>query len=293
MHIKWPMNLIIGILFSIVSMLGFGLVDYLVGGFSKQIGAFNTSFWNLVARIIILMIAAPFLLSGFSLTPYLVILLVLAAVSQSIGALGLAKGMRVGSISVISPITATYPVVTIFLALFFLNQAITTLQWLCILVIIAGTLLVSINLKNMLKADSKKLHLGIEFALASAIGWGFFFFFMTLLTQAIGWFPSLLLVIIPQFVIYLAYGYLAKEDFKVKLAWAPRFLVMGLLALIGFIGYNLGVTYTYTAIVAPISAASIIITIFLAMLFFKEKLELYQKIGMLMVIIGVIATSVF
>jgi bacterial/archaeal transporter family protein len=208
------------------------------------------------------------------------------------GALGLSKGMRIGNASIISPITSVYPVITIFLSLIFLKEPITAFQSFCIVLIIIGTVLISLNLKNILKSDARKTHLGIEFALISLVGWGLFFFFISILTTQVGWFESMLLATIPQLAFFLLYGYITKDKFRISTNSLPKLSFMGFLAFLGFIGYNLGVTYTYTSIVTPISAASIVIVVILAVLLLKEKLELYQILGILMVILGVVLISV-
>jgi drug/metabolite transporter (DMT)-like permease len=286
------LDFVIGILFGLLSMLGFGIVDYIVGESSKRTGAFKTSFWSLVARLALLIILAPFLLSYVSLQPYDILIIILAAIAGAIGALGLSYGMRAGNISVISPITAAYPVVTIALSLIFLRELVTSVQSVLIVIIIAGTVLVSLNLKNILKSNLRKTHLGIEFALVSLVGWGAFFFFMSILAIRIGWFESTLFVTLPQLCIYLLYGHLSKTGFKVELRTFSTFAIMGFLSLLGFLAYNIGVTYAYTAIVTPISAASVLITILMAVVLLKEKLALYQKLGMVMIVVGIIFLSV-
>lgn len=48
----------------------------------------------------------------------------------------------------------------------------------------------------------------------------------------------------------------------------------------------------YTIIVAPVSATFPVVTIFLARIFFGEKLEFNQKTGVILVLIGLILLSI-
>lgn len=276
------MNALLGVLFGLLSMSGFGIVDYVVGGSAKKIGAFRTSFWGLASRMPMMLILIPIFMKGYNLNAFLLAVIALAGIAAAAGALGLSKGMRVGNISIISPITASYPIVTILLSLAFLNQQITPIEEACIALIMLGTVLVSLNIANILKSGTRKTHLGIEFAMVSALGWGFFFFFITVLTEHVGWFASMLFVSVPQFLFYLAYGHFNKEEFGTFSSNSKAFLAIGILGIIGFIGYNVGVTYTYTAIVTPISAASIVITVLMAVALLKEKLTIHQKFGIVM-----------
>jgi len=52
------------------------------------------------------------------------------------------------------------------------------------------------------------------------------------------------------------------------------------------------VSSNYTIIVAPVSATFPVVTIFLARIFFGEKLEFNQKTGVILVLIGLILLSI-
>jgi uncharacterized membrane protein len=71
-----------------------------------------------------------------------------------------------------------------------------------------------------------------------------------------------------------------------------RFIVLiGALEVAAFLSYGLGITSDFTAIVAPIGAAFPVVTIILARIFFKEELELNQKLGVVSVMIGIVLLS--
>jgi len=89
-----------------------------------------------------------------------------------------------------------------------------------------------------------------------------------------------------------AYGALIKTEMKPNRGSLGLLIVIGVLNVIAFLSYDLGVTYGYTAMVAPVSAASPIITVSLALIFLKEKLALDQKIGILLVLVGIILLAV-
>ncbi len=272
-------------------MVGFGIVNYLIGHYAKRVGAFQTSFWTLATRVIFLLILAPFLFNYSTFSLYIIAIALLAGLSSTIGGLGLAYGMKEGNISVIVTIDAAYPVVTIVLGLILLNEPITTFQALCIVLIMFGNILAASNLKGILNSAIRKTQLGVKFALLAMVGWGLFFFFLGILTAKVGWFQSAFLASIAQVIFYFVYGYATKSGYKVNMNALFGFFVMGFISLVAFLAYNIGVTYNYISIVTPISAASIIVTVLMAMILMKEKLASSQKIGVLISILGIILLS--
>jgi len=54
------------------------------------------------------------------------------------GDLGVIIASRYGEISVVTPLTAAYPVVTLVFASVALKEKITALQWLCIIMTLIG-----------------------------------------------------------------------------------------------------------------------------------------------------------
>ena len=89
----------------------------------------------------------------------------------------------------------------------------------------------------------------------------------------------------------LVYGNFTKISLKPDNKNLSAIVIIAILNLAALLAYNLGVTYNYTTIVAPISAAAPAVTILLAILLLKEKLATDQKFGIILVLIGLILLS--
>ena len=66
---------------------------------------------------------------------------------------------------------------------------------------------------------------------------------------------------------------------------------IGVLEVIAFFAYGSGITSEFTAIVAPVSAAFPAVTILLARIFLKERLEINQKTGIFSILAGLVLIS--
>lgn len=280
-----------GIAFALLSMFGFGISNFFIGKSAKKIGAFRNMLWFTTLQIIILLLLAPFFFVQTGITTTIILIIIAAAAISTVSGLAFSKGLTIGNMSVIAPVTSASAIITVILAFVFLDQKLGVLQIFYIAMVIAGTMLVSVNTDNLFKSNSKKLHIGIEYAVLAAIGYGVFFFLISIITQALDWFSAYFLMMIPRLLILLIFGYITRSRFNVQKSTVPNLFFISVLILIGFLSFNLGVTFNYTDIVAPISAADAIVTVILAVLFLREKLTGIQKFGIVIGVVGLILLS--
>ncbi len=285
------MNSIIGILFGISAMLGFGFESFLLVKISRKIGAFRAVLWMEIFLVIMFAVLAIFLFNYKSIGIFTIALIILTAIIDMAGLFAYSKGLQVGNVSIVATVASAWGAVTAVLGVVFLGETLTLFQILDICLIIAGTVLVSFELKNMQKMSLKRRNLGLGYALITVFGWGAFFFLISFLVKSLGWFSAGFLVAIPTMFLFILYGTTTKSKLSIGKGSLGLIVVMSALNLIAFLSYNLGVSYNYTAIVAPISAASPVIVILLALVFLKEKLAINQKLGIFMVLIGLILLS--
>ncbi len=207
------------------------------------------------------------------------------------GILAFTKGMEIGDVSVIATIGGTWGAFTAALGFVFLGELITHMQIFDICIIIGGTALVSFNAKDAFRKGAA-IGKGIEYGIMAALSFGIYFFLVAILTQDIGWIAATVLTGIPISLSLLAYLKYKKIEIRVNKKEIPLLLVTGLLGLGGIIFYNLGVTFNYADVVAPISGASPLVTMLIAFFLFGDSLRRSQKIGILMVVIGLALLSI-
>jgi len=90
----------------------------------------------------------------------------------------------------------------------------------------------------------------------------------------------------------LTYSRVAKKNISLPKNTTSLIILIGALEATGFLAYGMGVNSEHTSIVAPISATFPMVTIILARIFFKERLELNQKIGIISVLCDLVSLSI-
>ncbi len=282
----------IGLAFGIISMLGFGFQDYLMAKVSKNINPFKTTFWLESIVLVLLLILSIFFYTYSTISIQTAALLVLTGIVGMVALFSFNKGFEVGQIAVIAPISSGWGAVTAILGVLILSQAITGMQRLDVGVIVLGTVLTSFELRDIRKIRTSKRPLGLKYAVITLFGWGIFYFLLGILAKTLGWFSTSLYLVFLIVVIMVAYGIITKSEFKVKREEYPILVVLAILSLLGLLAYNIGVTYYYASIVAPVSSVAPVITVILALIVLKEKIAANQKLGIALTILGLVALSI-
>ena len=282
------MNELLGFLFGIVSMLGFGIQDAFMIKAARTFGGFRTSFYIILVVTLIMVPLGFFLFSFSGITLAILLGLLAAAVLSATALFSFNKGFHVGNPSIVATVASASGAVTAILSLIFFNQQLTAIQITAVALIVLGTILVSFKSGKLHLA---KGHLGVGYAIIAMIGWGGFFFIISWAVQSVGWFTAGLLVEAMTVVVYLIYSTVTKTQVFIESKHYPYLVMLGVLNMIAFLSYNLGVTYGYTFVVAPVSAAAQVIVILFSLLVLKEGLSGNQKLGVLLALVGLIVIA--
>lgn len=243
-------------------------------------------------QIAILLTLPIFLFTRFGAGIQTVSLSVAAGFFGAISLLSFSKGLRSGNISVVATIASVWGAVTTILSIIFFHETLSNSQILYISIIIIGTILVSFEAKNMLKKSFWNKNSWINYSVLALFGYGIFFFMLSLISKMVGWFDTALLVTIPGFIFIFIYASLKRINMGIGKSYASLLIAVFVLGLVGLFAYNIGTQYSYTSIIAPISAAAPAITIIFAVLILKEKMVTSQKFGILMVIFGLMLLAI-
>ncbi len=283
------LNFVLGLILSIISMVGFGLNNYFMAKSSRKIGPFKTTLWFQAVSLIILILLSTFLFTYTNMQLITLAIILITGVISVVGIFAFTKGLEVGNVSLVSTIASGRGAITAVLGIIILSQTMSYLQLLYIAIIIIGTILASLDIRAILKSQkSTRSTSGVKYAVITLFCWGAYFFLISYITQIIGYFATTLYLTFLTVLFLSIYGGLTKAPASTTKDSFGLLVVIGALNVIALLAYNLGVTFTYTAIVGTISAASPAITIVLALVFLKEKLMLDQKIGIILVLAGII-----
>ena len=211
------------------------------------------------------------------------------------GTLFYVKAFETGNVSLAGTIGAAFPVVTVPLSIILFAERLNSPQIISVVMIITGLILATLNLNELKKGKlvkalgSKSTHL----AFGAMVIWGIYWTIIKYPIREIGWFwagysTGFYFLLIPLL------GYIKKipVDFlKSKKNLLIIILMSGLTAM-GSFAFNLGLSFGYSSIVAPVSGASPVLLVILSRYFFRERLTRQQKMGIILTLAGIVSIGV-
>ena len=282
------MGISIGILLGFVAMIGWGISDFFVAKAVRKGPIFKTFAWSQIIGISIyfLIFAALFEFPIISFKTFGFILL--TGFFGIILYLTFYKAMKIGYVSIISPLTASGVIITVLLSTILLNESLTQAQTIGVGFAILGAVLTSFKFHDLIKLNLKNLAVGVEYAFAAMIALGVYLTLIDMLVEELNWFVALFLIKMVTVFCFLTYAGMV----KIKMTFPKKvwifIILIGIFEAIGTLSYMAGISTEHTAVIAPIIATSPMITILLARIFFKEILDLNQKYGIAFVLMGLV-----
>jgi drug/metabolite transporter (DMT)-like permease len=282
----------IGILFAITAMLSWGVGDFLAKKAIDKIGYAKSMMINLLASFGPILIYAILFPRIPAMSIELVLLVVVTAVFSAIGYFYFYKGLEKGNVSVVSPISSSWAVVTTSLATVIFKEVLTSFQVVGIMIVFVGIFLASTNLRELRKSISHGMSNGASEAIIAMIGWGITFALAKPLVDMTGPAMTLLFMRGGSFLFVFSWTRIVGTRLTIPERSITLFLIVsGLLDTLGFLAYNLGVTTAFVSIVSPIAATFPAVTIVLAYIFLKERVVNSQKVGIVAILAGLILIS--
>ena len=286
------MALAIGILFAIIVMLSWGTADFFAKKAIDRVGYKTSLILNqLVAFGPLVIIAVLF----FKMPPFsvdLVLITVSAGILGVIGYIFLYSGFQKGNISIVSPITASWSVITTILAVFLFQETLMPLQIAGVITVFIGVFLTSTNLAGLKKSIRQGRSSGVFDALISMGAWGIAYTLLRPMAIAFGPIIALLFLRIAAITILLSWTKITKTKISTPTRLIFIFVaIAGLLDLVGFLAFNVSISTAFLSIVGPVAATYPAVTILLAYFFLKERIVSNQKIGIIAILAGLALIS--
>lgn len=282
------------LVYTLIASLFWGVGQiYLKKGFAKI-----SSLWNIIiATIICLVTWLPFCyfnginLSNINFSPTLFFIIIVSIFYQIYF-----YALEKGEVSITGTIMAAYPLVTVILSHLFLGEVINWIQKLAIFVVLLGAAVISLPNKN----NQTKIKVGswIWWALASVILIGTADFLAKVIINNIGPYNYMFLLPIFYIPVVLGIAMIDKKGQKLPPVSGNQWrqltptLIGVFMIEVGIIAFNLAFANGPASLVGPLSSCYVAITVILAIIFLKEKVNLNQLIGIILTIIGIILFGV-
>ncbi len=280
-------------IYGLIAMLGWGVSNFVAAQLSRKIGALNAVFWNTVGVFTFMLLGLPlFHQNLFLASSYDFFILMAAGGFLALGGIAFYKGTSLGKVSLVSPLSASWPIVVAVVTIFSTHESPGALKTLALLLIFMGGLVASLKLTKSTKIFSFS-DPGIPYALLALGAWSFAFYLFGVVLTASPWLTANVYFVFWAALVTFAYGI----HKRVKFSFTPYktqlklFLLFTVSATCASISYSLGVRSLQATLTAAITNASPAVTTLLAWILIRERLTWIQKGGIISIIAGLIILS--
>ncbi len=281
-------SLLTSVLFGLVGMFGWGIADFLARDAISKIGDLNTLLWSQLIGFLALFGFAFVSPSYFIIDQADFLIFLITGFLWTFAYLAFYRALGVGKLSVVSPIGSAWGAISACLGFFILGEALPTLGYAGIVFAFFGITLVSVRFSDL--KSGVKLDEGVVFAFLAMLGWGILFFLFKFASSSGVAVPMILKGVAVLFLIPV-FAYVGRRP-RLNKSAILSVLGVGLLDDLAFVSVVYGISKGLVSVVAPISSAFPAVTVSLAFVILRERLELNQWVGLILILLAIISLSI-
>lgn len=269
----------IPVIFALISAFSYGVVNITIAYPSKKLGYNLFLFLRSLTATFLIFLVWLFFIHQQTFSFYGVFLALLISLVGYIGLYFLYKAFAVGKVGLVSPIISAHPIVSIVIAILFLNEIFVWNRFLLVLVILFGMVLLTINFKDFKESNIFKLETGVPFAFVTVIFFGLAFSFWGSISLLIGSLSMALLIELGNFMWTGIVIFFQKQEKSKKLnlkylksdkKFIRDFLLHSLGVVFGTVFQVFALTLGQISQVSIVLSTSTLFTILLARVFCKK-----------------------
>lgn len=291
---------LIAVLCGLAAGIGWGISGFFDAKSSRSIGPLAASLLiNGIVAVGYAVVYALFLHDNYPVSASGVWFAIASGMVITIGALMYFRGLALGPVSLVSPLSASYPLVTTLFAVVVFAASLSVVQLGAIGMIMAGVMAAT-GLFTAKGVNVHKIQRGPAFAIVTALTWGLGYALASQAIERLGWQLASLLEFIAMAVAFGLFLPLIKTEKQVDLQAVKTgiknkfVLIAGFVSLFAAVILNIGLSREQSsgAIVATLSACYPVLTVLLARRHFDEQVGLIPLSGAFVSIAGVIILSI-
>ena len=292
-----------GILLGLATALSWGSADLFARFATRRIGTFRTMLYMQMCGFCLVTLAMPrlggwgHLFDGSGWQPWA--WGILAGVLNTFSTLALYRSFEIGKLSIVAPISACYPVLTMLLSAL-TGERLTPLRLAGLALTIAGVIVVARGEQAPGDANPideqmqpAKKRLGVNWAILSAACFGVMFWLLGLrVVPLLGSSPSVWIIRLTSAVTTALVMLAARQSMAPPPRQdAPWILGVGFLDTSAYVFNNYGMLHEQTSVVSVLASLYGAVTVALAALFLREKVSASQWLGIFAIFIGIMMIS--
>ncbi len=290
-----------GIILGLTAALCWGVSDLMARFASRRIGAYRALLFMQSIGFLALSVLLIFtrgLARGAAPGWHPWALAVAAGALNTIGSLALYYSFEVGLLTVVAPISSSYPAITVVLA-FLSGERIHSLNAAGLIVTIIGVMLAATSFaggsQKVIASQQTRAHLsaGVGWSLVSMISFGIMFWFLGFLVLPIlGAAPSVWVIRLSTSSMLLLAAAPANQNVAIprgSVCWLLA--VMGLMDTAAYVANNAGLRAGPVSVITVVASLYGAVTVLLSSIFLRERLGWTQWLGISLIFAGIIFVS--
>jgi uncharacterized membrane protein len=302
-----------GILFGLTTALFWGAGDFLARYVTHTLGTYRTLFF---IQFIGLFSLGTYLLgtgelqhvaSVTSWQPWL--WAALAALLNIASSLALYRAFEVGTLTLVSPIVASYAAVTIVLS-FLSGEVLTQVRDVGVVLVLLGIIVASTSfeasgksigvlnpgtmLRNLLAVLRKDALRGVGWAVVASLGYGITFWILGFhVTSTLGSIIPVWLIRTMTPCVLVACAPFARQKLTLPQGRVWWFIVgVSIFDTVAYVTYTLGLAQGQIALITILSSLYSAVTVLLAWIFLRERLLRSQWLGIGFIFVGIVLVNI-
>lgn len=292
------------IILGLAGAVCWGLADFVARYSSRRVGAYRTLFFMQVFGFAALSVYLRWThgfarVGGHGWPPWA--FAVLAGLINMAASLALYYSFQIGVMSIVAPVSSSYPALTVVLALLS-GEHLTRLRGAGLAVTLGGVILASTSFKNSNAQASSgssanpyaHLTRGVVWAILAGVGFGFLFWFLGFyVVPVLGSPVSVWMIRIVSFSSLAVIAAPAGQTIALprgNVWW--MLLGVGLLDTAAFVFNNAGLATGQVSVVSVLASLYGAVTVVLSWIFLRERLERSQWLGIVLIFAGIVLVSI-
>jgi drug/metabolite transporter (DMT)-like permease len=303
------LQLSLAIILGLTGAVCWGGADFAARFASRRVGAYRTLFFMQFFGFIALSVYLKFrggFFEGIAPGWHPWALAALAGVINMIASLSLYYSFQIGVMSIVAPVSSAYPALTVALAIAS-GERITALRGAGLAVTLVGVILAATTFtpsaaspvnanpeKETATKETAHLSKGVGWALLAALGFGVLFWFLGFyVVPAVGPTISVWVIRLTSFSVLAVAAVPTRQSLKLPIGSVWWLLAaVGFLDTAAFVANNAGLHTGQVSVVSVLASLYGAVTVLLARIFLREKLERSQWFGIALIFTGIVLVSI-
>lgn len=292
-------ELLIAILSGLGGMLGWGFADFFAKKTIDQVGSIVTLVWAHIfgTFILTLVVWYQLIVLGSRLdTPNDLGRwggLFLFGALQAVVYLLAYEGFGKGQLAVLNPVFASYAGLAALVSILLFGEAISTNLAVALIIIFAGIILLNIDTQALLNKRLNLTHVpGLKEVGLAALLAAFWQLYWDKLVEGKDWVLYTLMMYTFMTITAVAVAKIKRVNLSVPKGLWKFIVLIGLGEVVAYLALTLGFSVTtFTSIVILLAGAFSLPTLILAHFFLRERVTVVQRVGSIVIILGIMILS--